>query len=75
MFDPSHSGRLATYQYGVNPTCSVSGFDQTTAGVQSYHVCMGNLAALCVHRRGYVRYGCGGTIIVILVIVWLVRRA
>jgi hypothetical protein len=30
----------------------VSGFDQTTAGIHSYHVCMGNLGALCVRQEG-----------------------
>jgi hypothetical protein len=33
--------------FRVNPTYLVSGFDQTPAGIQSYHACVG-LDALCV---------------------------
>jgi hypothetical protein len=54
----------------------VSYCDQTEAGIESYHDCMGNLDALRVGYGGtMLGMGVVGTIIVILVIVWFVRRA
>lgn len=59
----------------LNQTRLVSGFDQTVARVQSYDVLRGvTRCPMCPIGGTMLGMGLVGTIIVIVLIVWLVRR-